>query len=92
MSKKHKVGVKTYKIPVTRTEENKVDTEVTLELKEDMVVKQEEVELEDPLHLQLPIYLKNIKKYNDRQILFANADLNQTHYKKKIVTKPETNK
>lgn len=86
---KHVVTIKTYKYPVTRDKKGKLKTDETYDFTEDMVLSKEDHEFDESISIQLGAFAKEVANYNYRQIKMANLDKKQTHYKVRIICKPD---
>lgn len=84
MEKKIKLKVKSYKVPIKRLSENKVE-EVIIPYTDDMIIKVEEIELESIF--KLTENAQKVSQYNIRQLKLAESDSDRDYIIKKIIVK-----
>lgn len=84
MEKKITLKVKSYKIPIKRLEDNKVEEEL-IPITSEMLVKEEEIELESVF--KLTEHAQKVGQYNERQVILAESDTNRDYIIKKIIVK-----
>lgn len=84
MEKKIKLKVRSYKVPIKRLSENKVE-EVIIPYTDDMIIKVEEIELESIF--KLTENAQKVSQYNIRQLKLAESDSDRDYIIKKIIVK-----
>lgn len=84
MEKKIKLKVKSYKVPIKRLSENKVE-EVIIPYTDDMIIKVEEIELESIF--KLTENAQKVSQYNIRQLKLAESNSDRDYIIKKIIVK-----
>jgi len=81
--KEHILYIKTYKVPIERTEEG--IKEKMVEITSDMLLASDIIKIKSPI-LEIPELGKKIAGFNKRQLVIAeNTD--RDYIKKKIITK-----
>lgn len=84
MEKKIKLKVRSYKVPIKRLSENKVEEEI-IPYTDDMIIKVEEIELESIF--KLTEQAQKVSQYNIRQLKLAENDSDRDYIIKKIIVK-----
>lgn len=84
MEKKIKLKIKTFKVPIKRLEDNKVEEEL-VEYTDDMIVEVEEIEIETVFKINEEA--KKVSDYNGRQLKYAEEDSTRDYINKKIIVK-----